>query len=296
MSEGQAERNPFVGPRPFEPRQVDRARFFGRDEEVREIVSLILSQPLLLVYALSGAGKTSLFNARIIPELEGEDFEVFPVIRVGSALPEGMTAEEDLNVFLFNTLLSLDPGGEPDELAKASSEQLQGSLAKFLEERPRKKNARGKPAPRVVIFDQFEELFTLYRERWKQRARVFEEINAALEADPLLRVVIIMREDFVAQLEPYADLFPEGFRSRYRIERLRDDAALQAVEGPLEATYRSFEAGVAERTGRGSAQGARGDDCGAERRGGWRTRGTGAASGRRADALGGTSRRNLGDR
>jgi hypothetical protein len=49
--------NPYVGPRPFERKERDF--FFGRDLESIQIISLILSNPLVLIYSQSGAGKTS---------------------------------------------------------------------------------------------------------------------------------------------------------------------------------------------------------------------------------------------
>ena len=74
---------PYVGPRPFRRSLEDRKRFFGRDKEAEEIEALILTHKLVLIYAQSGAGKTSLFNANIIPYLESEGYEVLPVARVG---------------------------------------------------------------------------------------------------------------------------------------------------------------------------------------------------------------------
>ena len=72
---------PFIGPQPFE--ETDSSFFYGRDREVQEILALILSSSISLVYSKSGLGKTSIFNAKIIPELQkGEyNFEILPVIR-----------------------------------------------------------------------------------------------------------------------------------------------------------------------------------------------------------------------
>ena len=49
---------PYVGPQPYELK--DKDLFFGRDREARELVSLIISSRELLLYAQSGAGKTSI--------------------------------------------------------------------------------------------------------------------------------------------------------------------------------------------------------------------------------------------
>src|SRR3954454_4557768 len=73
---------PYVGPRPFKSDRQDRLRFFGRDTETDEIVSLITSHRLVLIYAQSGAGKTSIFNAQVTPALESYGFKVLPLARV----------------------------------------------------------------------------------------------------------------------------------------------------------------------------------------------------------------------
>ena len=79
--------NPYLGPRPYE--RADRPLFFGREREVRELLSLVVARRVVLLYASSGAGKTSLLNAGLLPLLEEEEgFQVFPPARVaGSELP-----------------------------------------------------------------------------------------------------------------------------------------------------------------------------------------------------------------
>ena len=77
--------NPYIGPRPYE--RGDRHNFFGRDRDARDLVALIMAEREVLFYAQSGAGKTSLLNAQVIPALEEEGFQVLPVTRVGSNLP-----------------------------------------------------------------------------------------------------------------------------------------------------------------------------------------------------------------
>jgi hypothetical protein len=59
---------PYKGPESFEVE--DAELFFGRDGEARELTARILSSRITVLYAASGAGKTSLLNARIIPTLE----------------------------------------------------------------------------------------------------------------------------------------------------------------------------------------------------------------------------------
>jgi len=96
------------------------------------------------------------------------------------------------------------------------------------------------------VIDQLEELFTAYPERWADRPAFFEDLAGALRDDPLLRVVLSIREDFLAQLDPYARLLPDGLRARYRLERLSAGAALRAAKAPARRAGRPFADGVAE--------------------------------------------------
>lgn len=60
-------------------------------------------------------------------------------------------------------------------------------------------------APRfALIIDQFEEIVTGHPNRWWERADFFRQLDAALQANPNLWVVLSLREDYVAALDPYA--------------------------------------------------------------------------------------------
>ena len=83
--------DPYVGPRPFE--RDEAGLFFGRLGETRLLVSMVLASRVVLLYALSGAGKTSLLNAAVVPSLEREDFfEVLPPARVRGPATEAQPA------------------------------------------------------------------------------------------------------------------------------------------------------------------------------------------------------------
>ena len=59
---------PFPGLRPFEKREADI--FFGRHDEVSEMLSQLESRRLLTVIGSSGCGKSSLVRAGLLPALE----------------------------------------------------------------------------------------------------------------------------------------------------------------------------------------------------------------------------------
>ena len=98
--------SPFQGLLPFTT--DDKGWFFGRDEETDEILSLILGHQLVLIYGQSGSGKTSLLNAKIIPELKTEGFHVLPTARVGPAFSNKSLSAS--NPYIFNALQDLVAG------------------------------------------------------------------------------------------------------------------------------------------------------------------------------------------
>lgn len=218
-------KEPYVGPLPFEEKDEDI--FFGREQETSELISLIVAHPLLLLYSQSGAGKTSLLKASLLPLLKKRKIEVLPPARVRGQGAQSDVILEGTNVYLFNALEYLSGNSlSPKQRARMS-------LTDFLPPR-RPANKREVLPLRVVIFDQFEEIFTFDPERFEERQNFFEQIRDALEADTLLRIIFAMREDFIAELDPYASILPERLQTRYRLMRLNEHAARAAVEKPLE--------------------------------------------------------------
>jgi YVTN family beta-propeller protein len=279
--------SPFVGPRPFKRDPEEQELFFGRNYESERIISLIYSHKLVLVYAQSGAGKTSLFNANIIPALEQKGLQVLPMVRVGigsqmisKAHQANMVggssslSEHEINPYIFNVFQSLVPDVSGDELLEiltkdrgpvvkddiTKSTSSSKSLSEFLRDFfPHQIDQRGKNIPQILIVDQLEELFTFYSDpnRWhEQQEDFFNQVAHVLENDPLLRIVFIIREDYLAQIDPFAWLLPEKIKARFRLERLHRDAAFEAIKGPLEkskvyvgeeSTKKLFDKGVIEK-------------------------------------------------
>lgn len=232
--------NPYVGPRPYE--RSDRQNFHGRNREARDLLALILSERVVLFYAQSGAGKTSLLNAQIIPALEDEGFHVFPTVRVSSDPPPGVDPATVHNIFIFSALQGLAGAETPPE------QLLTTTLRSFLESvgcTTAPSDGTG-GCPPLIIFDQFEELFTTHRDRWQEAEGFFEQIAEALDALPHLGIVFTMREDYIAEVDRYAALLPYRLHARFRMERLGVEGALEAVKKPAQNAGTPFAPGVAE--------------------------------------------------
>jgi WD40 repeat protein len=217
---------PYVGPRPF--KREESEFFFGRTREVNDLVSLISSYHVVLLYAQSGAGKTSLLKASLLPELEQEKFAVLEPARIRMQEALEIPVSEIENIFVFNALSYWNRGRySQTELAKMT-------LATFVKNY-RKSHDETAEKPLVLIFDQFEEIFTHHLDRWEDRENFFSQIEAALSSDTDMRVYFVMREDYIAELDPYAHMLPGKLRTRFRMEQLRRENALEAITGPLAA-------------------------------------------------------------
>ena len=161
-------------------------------------------------------------------------------------------SEHEINPYIFNVFQSLVPDVSGDELleilTKDRSKDLKDvvtdskspstSLSNFLRDFfPHQIDHRGRNIPQILIVDQLEELFNFYSDpnRWhEQQEDFFNQIAHVLESDPLLRIVFVIREDYLAQIDPFAWQLPEKIKARFRLERLHKDAAFEAVKGPLE--------------------------------------------------------------
>ena len=165
---------PYVGPRPFE--REDRALFFGRDKEAAALSSLVIAHQVVLLYAQSGAGKSSLLNADVAPRLQARGFEVFAGMRVSGDLPEGVSPTAVRNIYVYNALSSLaqSRGSRVPETAT--------TIGEYLRAIPYPATTAGGASIRVLVLDQFEEVFTAFSERWKDRGEFFDDL-AQFSAD-----------------------------------------------------------------------------------------------------------------
>jgi hypothetical protein len=220
--------NPYVGPASFT--KEDSTRFFGRAAETRELASLVIARRAVLLYAQSGAGKTSLLQASLIPELERRKrVATFPIARV-----TGSADTSSANLYVENALSNLFPGAPHGRtFAEAFAAVLPA-------------DATGRQQPHLLIFDQFEEIYTFHPELTDQRTAFFEQLGECLASYPQLSLLLSMREDYLADIEANAALLPDRMRTRMRLERLGVESALEAIQGPAALAGMPFSAGAAE--------------------------------------------------
>jgi hypothetical protein len=211
---------PYIGARPFRRNET----IYGRTREARDLLSLLVGNRIVLLNSPSGAGKTSLIQASLIPRLEKRRFVVRPTIRVGAPAPL-----PGANRYLLSVMQSLEEGRPPAEQLPA--EQLAGlTLREYLAQR----STQGAENGQVLIFDQFEEVLTLDPADEASRLAFFEQLGDAL-ADEWLWALFAIREEYVAALEPYGYLVPSRFANTFRLALLGVEAVAEAIRGPAES-------------------------------------------------------------
>ena len=216
--------NPFVGPQSF--RRGDP--LYGRDRETGDLLDLIIAERIMLLHSPSGAGKSSLIAAGLIPQLEAENFEVLPIVHLTRDVPPGSTlTDPPRNRYVLSTLLSLEEG-VPPEYQHRIDELNAMTIRQYLSNWPNLDNRSGNE---VLIFDQFEEVITADPIDQDAKEEFFVDLGTAL-SDRKLWALFSIREDFLAELDPYARFVPTRFSNRYRLNLLGVDQALEATIRP----------------------------------------------------------------
>jgi hypothetical protein len=105
--------SPYVGPRTFT--EEERRLFFGRDREVEDLIHLLLAERIVLLHSPSGAGKSSLLQAGLIPQLKELGFLTKGPLRVNDCANfpwENFSKEPRGEVIIFDQFeetITVDP-------------------------------------------------------------------------------------------------------------------------------------------------------------------------------------------
>ena len=220
MTDTGTSHNPYVGPRAL----CYGEKIYGRDREARHLLDLLIAERIVLLYSPSGAGKTSLIQAALIPALQAEEFRVQPLVRVSRGVADGVSPG---NPYVLSALLSLEQD-VPPEKAIPRKRLAAMQFGEYLDERE-KWSANNEAT--FLIFDQFEEILTFDPLNREAKADFFNQVGTALH-DLRRWALFAMREDHVAALDPYLRPIPTRLNSTFRLDLLNAESARLAVQQP----------------------------------------------------------------
>ena len=177
------------------------------------MLSLVVAERVVLLYAASGAGKTSLLQRGSHPAAARARRDSRSSLSRASARRSRGGTRKRTQRLTLGALIAWDGDDDDDDRA-------QPSLADSSRAAAHPQDATGFADPRALIFDQFEELFTLYPAHWPQRqasscscARRWRRIRCCAWCSRSARTTS-------RSLDPFAELLPGDLRTRFRLERL----------------------------------------------------------------------------
>jgi hypothetical protein len=242
-------KNPWLGLASFT--EETREYFYGREAEVAELARRVQRKLLTILFGQSGLGKTSILRAGLVPRLRTQGYcPVYVRIDYGREAPE---PADQIKAAIAAT------ARRSGEWTRAGVAVEGESLWEFLHHRDDVlQDESGKTLIPLLIFDQFEEIFTLAQSDDFGRARAArfiadlsdlvenrppKELEERLEEDDAAaekfdftrgdyRVLISLREDYLAPLEGLKNSMPSITQNRLRLAPMTGSQALEAVLRP----------------------------------------------------------------
>jgi hypothetical protein len=234
---------PYRGLEPFY--EDDAPIFFGRDKFADDLLQKVLNYPLVAVVGPSGSGKSSVIQAGLLPRLRRAcwpDQTWEAVIFTPREHPFHSLAKNLLP--LYETAKSkTDQIIEARKLGAALADRevlLDDPIAAALK-------AVQTINRLLLVVDQFEELFTLSEERYRQPF-IESLISTTTPAESSVTVVLTLRADFYSQAislsRGLSDCIQQGL---VNLGPMTEVELRQVIEEPAKHVGLSFESGLVAR-------------------------------------------------
>ena len=196
----------------------DRDIFFGRDQEITDLYRKVFESKILLVYGVSGTGKSSLINCGLASRFDESDW--LPVnVRRGNHIIESL--EDAINKQAISPL----------KKSLTFTEKLQSVYLDHFK-------------PVYLVFDQFEELFIFGSA--EEKTEFIKLLKEIVISKTQYRIILVIREEFLAGITEFEETLPEIFSNRFRVEKMKRGNAILAVEGPCRFNNIKTEKGFSE--------------------------------------------------
>jgi len=208
-------KNPFKGLAPYNTE--DRSVFYGREEEIKKLLSSISAFKTLVIYGKSGTGKSSVLRAGLYPRLRELNYDPFDIrIDFHSTLTPSLQIVELIE---YDSSLSL-------ERPLNGVYSVIQSLTLITE-------SKGKVP--VLVFDQFEEVFVTQNKEYQKSLinDLAQLINKddSIEFNP--KFIFSIREDYLAQLLELTKLIPDLLSNKFRLRPfLKESELLKIILSP----------------------------------------------------------------
>jgi tetratricopeptide (TPR) repeat protein len=227
----------YPGSRPFEDTDIDRKLFFGRDREKEDLLQKVLARKLVVLFAKSGLGKTSLINAGVNELLREKGCVPLKVRFNHTETNPVQTVYNSIKDRVEQLGLDWEPGEEK-------------TLWQYFKTAAFWSGGDSLMTP-VLILDQFEEFFAFHEPEARKAfiLQLADLVNGTIpshlrqairegepfpygENPPGVKVLVSIREDHLGLLEEFSPEIPDILRNRYRLSALTRDQAREAIIKP----------------------------------------------------------------
>jgi hypothetical protein len=243
----------YPGPLAFSTEQ--ESLFFGRDNDIKELTELIFVERKVLLYSKSGYGKSSLLNAGVEPKLKNNNFE-FIKIRFYDGSNSTITPNDR---FLATVRQNADFVNTEDHRTIIDI-YAKDYLNEYWSVFKKNQMAGNDKKTYVLIFDQFEELFSFPDEQideFKNRLAEILPVNrpprflanferdifrdeSSVDKDQVdqlyhpvnIKVVFSIRSDRLSELNRLADKIHDIQKVFYELKPLSYEQIRKAIEIP----------------------------------------------------------------
>src|SRR3989339_141636 len=183
----------------------DRHLFFGRDAEIEELYHKIFESKILLVYGISGTGKTSLINCGLANKFNDSDW--LPInIRRGSNINESWRKHTEKKV-----------------ISNIKGKDLKKSVKSLYLDYFK---------PIYFIFDQFEELFIQGSK--PEISKFIENLKNVIALNLPINIILVIREEYLANISELESHVSDIFKNHVRINYISKEKARETIVKPLE--------------------------------------------------------------
>lgn len=200
--------------------ETDSAWFFGRDQETEELLWCVCNERLTVLFGQSGLGKTSLLQAGLFPRLREKNY--IPIYIRLDFTDQTTPLTEQVASAIAHTIKTESIDAPYPEPGNGFFSYLQTPTLEWWSQKLRLLSP-------VLVFDQFEEIFTLGRydeARNKQSTAFLHELADLIESrGGKFKIVLSFREDYLSEFEELKRRIHSLFLNRVRITRFSGESA-----------------------------------------------------------------------
>ena len=239
-SVSQKVQNPFPGLRPF--RDDETHLFFGREDQVDEIIEKLREYKFIAILGTSGSGKSSLMYCGLLPSLYAGFMQnassnwlvtvcrpgTSPIENLATALLETTKREKLIDRDLLDSIWNKN---YLTSLLKESSRSLIQLIRDQIQ--------TDKDQNFLIVIDQFEEIFRFTQRNQaaysSDEFKLFVKLicEAARQKEVPIYITITMRSDYIGDCSVFLELTKIVNDSHFLVPQMTREQKKSAIIGPI---------------------------------------------------------------